>query len=93
MARQRVTTHTTAQFGTVHTRHHPVGDDDAHFLLGQDIERLYPIVSRKDIILLLEVAFQEMDHVFRIINDEDGDVMASRNGGARCVMSNWSHHV
>ena len=69
MTGKRILTHAATEFGTIHTGHHPVANDDTYLMLLQQVECLDTVACSQDGILITEAAFEELTHIFGVIDD------------------------
>ena len=70
MAGKRVAAYMAAELGTIHPRHHPVADDDAHLLFREYVERLQSVARRHHLVFVAEIVGEEFHHVIGVVYDE-----------------------
>ena len=69
-----------AQLGTVHARHHPVADDEAHLVVSQLVESFQSVVGRNHGVLLLEVPGQIVEHVLVVVDEKENTLAVEGRG-------------
>ena len=72
VTRQLVAAHPSAQFDSIHPRHHPIADEDVNLVLLQLVKCLDAVACCDDLILLTEVVLQEFAHILGVFDDEHG---------------------
>ena len=59
-----------AKLSSIHTRHHPVGDNDANLVFVEQVECLDTVAGSDNLIFVMEVTAEEANHILGVIDNE-----------------------
>lgn len=72
MAGKLIFTYFAAKFNAIHTRHHPVADDQLNIVGSQHIQTLLPFPGHQHPVIFRQAFAEEMQHFAVVFDQQNG---------------------